>query len=142
MRRYVIISIAGGIIFGLLDGFINANPTAVNLYAIFIPLARQSVNVPAGIVIDLLYGFILAGLFLLLYQSLPGSTGIRKGVSFAITVWFLRVVMGAASQWMMFEIPAATLLYTLVAGFFEMLVLGIIYGLTLKPEAIPQTGIS
>jgi len=141
MRRFIIISIASGVLFGLLDGFINANPIAVNLYAVFIPLARQSINVPAGIVIDFMYGFILAGLFLLLYQSLPGLTGVRKGVAFAIIVWFLRVVMGAASQWMMFDIPAATLLYTLASGFFEMLVLGIIYGAALKPGMIPQRGV-
>jgi hypothetical protein len=138
MRRFIIVSIVSGVLFGLLDGVINANPVAVNLYAVFMPLARQSVNVPAGIIIDLVYGFIVAGLFLLLYQSLPGATGVRKGIAFAIIAWFLRVVMGAASQWMMFDIPAAALLYTLASGFFEMLVLGIIYGATLKPDMVLQ----
>jgi hypothetical protein len=48
-------------------------------------------------------------------------------------VWFFRVVMAVASQWMMFIIPIKTLLYTLVAGMGEMLILGVLYGLTLKP---------
>ncbi len=138
MRRYIIISIISGVLFGLLDGIIHANPVAVNLYTVFAPLARQSINVPAGMLIDLLYGFMLAGLFLLLYRSLPGSTGLKKGVSFAVIVWFLRVVMGSASQWMMFTIPETALLYTLLSGFFEMLVLGILYGATLEPGIIPQ----
>ena len=138
MRRYIIISIISGILFGLLDGVIHANPVAVDLYAVFTPLARQSINVPAGLLIDLAYGFILAGLFLLLYQSLPGSTGMRKGIAFAIVVWFLRVVMGAVSQWMMYDIQAAALVYTLISGLFEMLVLGILYGSTLKPGMILQ----
>jgi hypothetical protein len=136
MRNVIIIGIASGILFGLLDGMINANPVAVNLYAVFSPIARQSINIPAGMVIDVLFGFVLAGLFLLLYRSLPGSTGLKKGIAFAIIVWFLRVVMGAASQWMMFAIPETALLYTVVAGFFEMLILGIIYGATLKPESV------
>ena len=83
--------------------------------------------------IDLLYGFVMAGVFLLFYKSLPGEAGLVKGISFALLVWFFRVVMYSASQWMMFSVPTETLLYTLVAGLGEMLILGILYGLTLKP---------
>jgi len=83
--------------------------------------------------VDLAYGFIMAGVFLLLYKSLPGETSLVKGVSFALLVWFFRVVMQAASQWVMFRIPAETLLYSLVAGLGEMLILGVLYGLALRP---------
>jgi hypothetical protein len=133
MKKFIFISIISGLLFGFLDGIINANPVAQDLYALFVPLARASVNVPAGILIDLAYGFLLAGLFVLLYRSLPGRNGIRKGMSFALLVWFLRVVMSVLTQWMMFEIPAAALLYTLVTGFIEMMILGIVYGATLGP---------
>ncbi len=133
MIPYVLVGLGSGILFGVLDGLINANPLAANLYEVYKPLARTNLNLSAGIVIDLLYGFVLAGLFLLLYQSLPGATGLLKGISFAVLVWFLRVVMYAASQWVMFNIPTGTVLYTLIAGLGEMLVLGIVYGLTLKP---------
>jgi hypothetical protein len=84
-------------------------------------------------VIDLLFGFIMAGIFLLLYKSLPGETGLIKGMSFAVMVWFFRVVMYVASQWMMFIVPVKTLVYSLGAGLGEMLILGTLYGLTLKP---------
>ncbi len=139
MRRYIIISIAGGLLFGLLDGLINANPVAMNLYAVFSPLARASINVPAGILIDLVYGFILAGLFLLFRTSLPGKTGLQKGISFSVIVWFLRVVMSVLSQWMMFDIPLSALLYSLITGLFEMLALGILYGVTLELGMGPGT---
>jgi len=43
-----------------------------------------------------------------------------------------RVVMYVASQWMMFNVPIRALLYTLITGLCEMLILGILYGLTLK----------
>ncbi len=133
MIRYVIVSIAGGILFGFLDGLINANPVAQRLYDVYKPIAKTSLNFGAGIAIDLAYGFILAAVFLLFYTSLPGGTGIAKGLSFAVLIWFFRVVMSVASTWMMYTVPARTLVYTLFAGLVEMLVLGILYGLTLRP---------
>ncbi len=130
---YLILGVISGILFGVLDGLINANPLAARLYAVYKPIARTSLNLPAGIIIDLVYGFIMAGVFLILYTSLPGETGILKGVSFAVLAWFFRVIMQAVSQWMMYLIPVRTLLYTAIAGLGEMLVLGILYGLTLRP---------
>lgn len=133
MIRYIVVSVVSGILFGTMDGIINANPFAQRLYEVYKPIARTSINAPAGLVIDLAYGFILAAVFLLLYNSLPGETGWLKGVSFACLVWFLRVVMSAASQWMTYMVPGAALGYTLLTGLGEMLVLGLLYGLTLQP---------
>jgi len=130
---YIIVSVVSGILFAVLDGVINANPLAQRLYEVYRPLARTSINPLAGMVIDLVYGFIMAAVFLLLYTSLPGETGLVKGVSFAFLVWFFRVVMYAASQWVMFNVPVEALLYSLVTGLGEMLILGMLYGLTLKP---------
>jgi hypothetical protein len=133
MRRYVLVSIISGILFGILDGLINANPLAQKLLAVYQPIAKESLNLPAGIIIDLAYGFIMAGMFLLLYPALPGEAGVIKGLSFAAIAWFFRVVMSAVSAWMMYSVPARTLLYTLLTGLAEMLVLGVLYGLTLRP---------
>lgn len=135
MLRYIAISLVGGLLFAALDGVINANPLARSLLGVYEPIARTSINAAAGVVIDLVYGFVLAGMFLLLSRSLPGSSGLAKGLSFGTGLWFLRVVMGAASTWLMFEVPAATIAYTVAAGLAEMLALGILYGLTLAPEA-------
>jgi hypothetical protein len=133
MTSYIIISIISGILFGILDGLMNANPLANKLYKVYQPIAKTPINFVAGMVIDLAYGFILAGLFLFLFPGLPGTAGLIKGVSFALMVWFLRVVMSVASQWMMFKVPWKALLYTLLAGLGEMLILGILYGLALHP---------
>jgi hypothetical protein len=135
MTTYLVVSIAGGFLFGILDGLINANPIAQRLHAVYKPIAKESLNVMAGIVIDLAYGFILAAVFLLLYQSLPGETGWEKGLSFAILVWFFRVVMSVASTWVMYIVPARTLVYTLFAGLAEMVILGSLYGFTLHPTS-------
>lgn len=77
----------------------------------------------------------MAEIFLLLYNSLPGETIILKGLSFALYAWFFRVWMNAVSQWVMFKISVKTLLFFLAAGLIEMLLLGVLYGLTLEPSA-------
>ena len=134
MTAYILTAVAGGILFGVMDGAINANPLARRLYAVYEPIARPSVNVVAGILIDLAYGFIMAGVFLLLYESLPGHAGVVKGLSFGVLAWFFRVVMGAASQWMTFAVPLKAVVYTILSGLGEMLILGMLYGLVLRPS--------
>ena len=136
MLRYVLVSIGSGLLFGILDGLIHANPVAEKLYQVYKPIARTSVNAPAGIAIDLAYGFIMAAIFLVLYKSLPGQSGIVKGLSFAILAWFFRGVMYAASTWMMFELSLKVVGYGLVTSLAEMLVLGGLYGLTLRPFSL------
>ena len=133
MATYIIVSLISGILFGVMDGVINANPLAQKLLKVYKPIAKMSLNPIIGIVIDIVFGFVMAGVFLLLYNSLPGVSGLIKGLSLAIMVWFFRVVMSVASQWMMFTVPGRTLMYTLLTGLGEMLILGVLYGLTLKP---------
>ncbi len=133
MVSYIVVSIVSGILFGVLDGLINGSPLARRLNEFYKPIAKTSINIPIGIIIDLVCGFAMAGIFVLLYSSLPGDAGIVKGIIYALIMWFFRVVMSAASNWMMFKAPAKLLLYNLVAGLGEMLILGIIYGGFLKP---------
>ena len=135
MLTYIIVSVGSGVLFGILDGVINGNPLARRLNEVYQPIARTSLNLPAGIAIDLAYGFAMAGIYLLIRQSLPGATGMLKGLFFGVIAWFFRVAMSAASQWMMLRVPAETLLYGLATGLAEMLVLGVLYGLTLTPLA-------
>ncbi len=131
MPRFIVVSIAAGLMFAVLDGLLNANPLGQRLYEVYRPIARPSMNFIAGVVIDLAYGFLMALIFMLLYQSLPGGSGWIKGTSFGLLVWFFRVVMYALSSWVMFKVPGPTVVYTLGAGLAEMLVIGIFYGLTL-----------
>ncbi len=129
--RFIVVGASSGLIFAVLDGILNANPLAQRLYAVFKPLARPSVNALAGAGIDVMYGFILAALFLTLRPSLPGSP-LVQGISFGLIVWFLRVLMGALGQWVMFAIPPATVAYTVAAGLVQAVLIGLFYGATLK----------
>ena len=132
MKRYILTSLVCGLLFGLLDALVNANPLARDLYAVYAPIARETVNMPAGILIDLAYGFLLTAIFLLLYPSLPGRNNLVKGLSYGVLAWFFRVEMAAASQWMMFEIPWPTLTYMVLAGLLEMALLGLVMGALAK----------
>lgn len=135
MARYIIVSIISGILFGVMDGLINANPLVRRLSKVYRPIARTTLNPVAGFIIDIFFGFIMAGLFQVLFDSLPGEIGLLKGLSFAVIVWIFRVIMNAASQWMMFTVPLRTLVYSALTGLGEMLILGILYGLTLIPAS-------
>lgn len=135
MVSFIVVSIISGILFGIMDGLINANPLGRKMNEVYKPISKTSINTPAGIIIDLVYGFAMAAIFMTLYDSLPGGTGIVKGIYFAGIAWFFRVLMSSASNWMMFKVPVTTLIYNLVAGLIEMLILGLIYGGFLKPWA-------
>ncbi len=133
MTRYLLVGIGGGILFGMLDGLINGNAYARRMLEAYRPIARTAINVPAGVLIDIVLGLVMAFVFLVLYQSWPGRTGLIKGLAFGLIVWFFRVVMNAASSWMMFNVPMTTLTYLVVTGLIEMLILGIVFGLFLRP---------
>jgi len=132
MVTYLGVGIGSGLLFAILDGAANANPLARRLYRVYGALAKERVNVPAGFAIDIAYGLAMAALFKTLHGSLPGGdTGVLKGLCFAGIAWFFRVAMSVASEWMTRKVPPLALLYTLGAGLMEMVILGVLYGLTL-----------
>jgi hypothetical protein len=132
MTRFIIAAILTGLLFGILDGLINGNPLAVKLMECYNPIAKQTINVPAGIVIDLFYGFVITGIYVIIMQALPTELGIIKGLTYGLGMWFFRVLMSVITNWMMFNIPGKTLIYILLTGLIEMLLLGIINGLIIK----------
>ena len=62
MFTYVVVSVVGGILV-IMDGVMNANPMAQRLNEVYKPIARTSLNIVAGVAIDLAYGFIMAAVF-------------------------------------------------------------------------------
>lgn len=132
---FLFFSIFGGLLMAFLDALVNANPLAARLYAVYKPIARTRMNIVAAVAIDLIYGLLMGAIFLVLHSSLPGGNDIVKGLSFGVLVWFFRVAMQAASQWVMFDVPLRSVLYTAAAGLGEMLLMGLFYGLILPLAA-------
>ncbi len=135
MIRYIIVGLISGVILWILEALINANPYAQNLYQVYKPIIKTTLNIPMVFLIYIIYGLAMAGIFLFLYQSLPGD-GILKGVSFGLLAWFFRGFMAVMSQWMTFIVPGKALVYAAITGFCESLILGIFYGATLKKLAL------
>ena len=133
MIRFIIISLISGFIFAVLDGLINANPLALKLMECYKPITKSSINVPAGLIIDIFYGFVMCGIFLLIYNSLPTESQVVKGIIYGLIIWFFRVLMSVFSTYMIQQVPAKTLLYILVTGLLEMVIIGLFYGLTIEP---------
>jgi hypothetical protein len=134
MTRLLIVGLVAGTAFLVTDGILHANPLARRLYAVYRPIARPSVNSLAGSVVDLVYGVVLTALFAILRQRLPGETGLEKAMSFGAMVWFLRVGMRVAGEWVTTTVPAPTHAYTLVAGLVQILLVSIIIAVLL-PDA-------
>ncbi len=131
MVRQLLVGVVAGVVFLVLDAAVNANPLAQSLYAVYQPLARPSVNPVAGSAIDLAYGIILVFLFITIRPCLPGRTTLAKAVSFGLIVWFLRVVMRVAGEWIVTVVPARVHVYTLAAGLVQVLVVTVIIALLL-----------
>lgn len=132
MIRFIIAAILTGLLFGIMDGLINGNPYAMKLMECYKPIAKQTINVPLGLLIDLFYGFVISGIFIIIMPALPTEIGIIKGLTYGFGMWFFRVLMSVISNWMMFNIPGKTLIYLLLTGMIEMIILGIINGLIIK----------
>lgn len=128
MWRFFIVCLANGLLLGILDGMIHANPLAVKLFKAYQPIAKESINWLPGLLIDLAYGLIMGLIFLLIRDVLPWNSGILNGLLFGAVIWFFRVLMDTLSQIMMFKIPVHTLLYVAVTGLIEMLIIGLVYG--------------
>ena len=131
--RLAIVGLAAGLLFALMDGLINANPMAHRLYAMFRPSSRESVNAPLGLMFDLISGIVMAFVFVALAPAFRGGY-IKQGISFGLLAWFFRTAMSSASQVVMYRLPASTLLYELFTGMAEMIALGLLYGVLLKPR--------
>ena len=129
--RVPAVGLAAGLAFAVMDGLINANPVAQRLYAVYRPIARDSVNAPLGLTFDFVSGIVMAFLFVALGPALPGGW-VKKGMAFGLIAWFFRVAMGTASQAVMFRVPLSALLYGLLTGLAEMVALGLLYGALLK----------
>jgi hypothetical protein len=137
MFRQLFVGLVAGFVFLVLDGVLNANPVAQRLYAAYQPIAKSSVNALAGSAIDLGYGVVLVFLFVTLRGSLPGQTTAMKALSFGLIVWFLRVCMRVAGEWVMTVVPARVHAYTLIAGLIQVLIVAYIIAL-LVPRQHPS----
>lgn len=106
-----------------------------------LPIWNDPPNIMAGIVFDLVNGFILVIVYKTLYDGIPGLHW-RKGLNYGIIVGLFRVLMMAFSTFVMYDIPLELIITSLVAGYIEIVLLCTILAMLYEKMAggqVPST---
>lgn len=78
-----------------------------------------------GLLFELLNGFMLTVIYAVIYPALPG-VGWRKGLSYGLIAWGLRVVMWAFSTYMITDTAPILIDVTVFTGLIEMLIICVV----------------
>jgi hypothetical protein len=127
-KRLIVAGIAASVLFLVLDAVLGMAGGFVGAQVFGLPFEQ-----PPGIenkmmispVFELINGFMLAVIYAVIHPSLPGR-GWKKGISYGLIVWGLRVVMWAFSTYMMTDISPILIAITVVTGLIEVLILGVV----------------
>jgi hypothetical protein len=128
VKRLIVAGIAASVLFLVLDAALGTAGGFIGAQVFGLPIEQRpgfEAKVKFGLIFELINGFILAVIYAVIHPSLPGQ-GWKKGISYGLLVWGLRVVMGAFSTYMMTDVPPASIAITVVTGLIEVLILGIV----------------
>jgi hypothetical protein len=128
VKRLIVAGIAASVLFLVLDAALGTAGGFIGAQVFGLPVEQPpgfEAKVKFGLIFELINGFILAVIYAVIHPSLPGQ-GWKKGISYGLLVWGLRVVMGAFSTYMMTDVPPASIAITVVTGLIEVLILGIV----------------
>jgi hypothetical protein len=123
--RLVFAGIAASILFLILDAALGMLGGWIGARLFGLPSTQPEgieSKMAAGLVFELVNGFLLAAIYALFYRCLPGA-GWVKGLSYGLLVWGLRVVMWAFSTYMMTDMSPVAISITVGTGLVEMLVI-------------------
>jgi len=128
IKRLVVAGIAASVLFLVLDMVLGTAGGFIGAEVFGVPVEQPpgfEAKVKLGLIFELMNGFMLAVIYAVIHPSLPGR-GWKKGISYGLIVWGLRVVMGAFSTYMMTDMSPILIAITVVTGLIEVLILGIV----------------
>jgi hypothetical protein len=144
VKRLLVAGIVASVLFLVLDAVLGMAGGFVGAQVFGLPFEQPSgieAKMKFGLIFELINGFMLAVIYAVIHPSLPGR-GWKKGISYGLLVWGLRVVMGAFSTHMMTDMSPILIAITVVTGLFEVLILCIVIAAIYKaPERNAQEGI-
>jgi hypothetical protein len=131
VKRLILAGIVASVLFLVLDAILGMAGGFIGAQVFGLPFEQ-----PPGIeskmmispVFELINGFMLAAIYAIIHPSLPGQ-GWKKGISYGLIVWGLRVVMWAFSTYMMTDMLPIMIVITVVTGLIEVLILGVVIAL-------------
>jgi len=144
VKRLVVAGIVASVLFLVLDAALGTAGGFIGAEVFGLPVEQPpgfEAKMKFGLIFELINGFMLAVIYAVIHPSLPGR-GWKKGISYGVLVWGLRVVMGAFSTYMMTDMSPILIAITVVTGLIEVLILGIVIAAIYKaPERNAQEGI-
>ncbi len=127
-KRLVVAGIVASVLFLVLDAALGTAGGFIGAQVFGVPVEQPpgfEAKVKLGLIFELINGFMLAVIYAVIHPSLPGR-GWKKGISYGLLVWGLRVVMGAFSTYMMTDMSPILIAITVVTGLIEVLILCIV----------------
>lgn len=134
MVSYFLISVLAGSIMLIIDVVFVNNEFAKRISNPLDSIQRKNNKFARNLAVNISFGFVFAGFYLMSYRSLPGLPGsFFRSFYFASMVWILSIVFKAMSQWVAFDFPGKFLLYSVFSGFIKILSISILFHYLLRP---------
>jgi hypothetical protein len=144
VKRLVVAGIVASVLFLVLDAALGTAGGFIGAEAFDLPVEQPpgiEAKMKFGLIFELINGFMLTVIYAVIHPSLPGR-GWKKGISYGLLVWGLRVVMGAFSTYMMTDTPPILIAINVIMGLIEVMILCIVIAAIYKaPERNAQEGI-
>jgi len=128
VKRLVIAGVAASVFFLVLDAALGMAGGLIGARVFGLPFEQppgMEGKMMISLIFELINGFMLAVIYAVIHRSLPGR-GWRKGLSYGLIVWGLRVVMWAFSTYMMTDMAPVLIAITVMTGLVEVLILGVV----------------
>ena len=143
-KRLIVAGIVASVLFLVLDAVLGTAGGFIGSQVFGLPFEQppgMEAKMKFGLIFELINGFMLAVIYAVIHPSLPGR-GWKKGISYGLLVWGLRVVMGAFSTYMMTDMPPILIAINVIMGLIEVMILCIVIAAIYKaPERNAQEGI-
>jgi len=132
LKRFLIAGIVASVLFLVLDAVLGIAGGLIGASVFGLPAGQpDEAKMTIGLAFELINGFMLTTVYAVIHPSLPGR-GWRKGISFGLMVWGLRVVMWAFSTYMMTDLAPVSIAISVVTGLIEVLILGLAIATTYR----------
>jgi hypothetical protein len=128
VKRLLVAGIVASVLFLVLDMALGTAGGLLGAQVFGLPVEQPpgfEAKIKFGVIFELINGFMLAVIYAVIHPSLPGQ-GWKKGISYGLIVWGLRVVMGAFSTYMMTDMAPVSIVINVITGLIEVMILGIV----------------
>ncbi len=139
IKRFIIAGVAASVLFLVLDAVFGVVGGLIGDQCFGLPATQpDEAKMMIGLIFELINGSMLVLIYSVIHPSLPGQRW-KKGISYGLIVWGLRVVMWAFSTYMMTDMSPSMIVITVVTGLIEVLILGIVIAAIYTRDAVTNT---